>query len=254
MRFFLPRKPVILGFHRWLGALAALFLLVLAVTGLALNHAERLGLNDFQVRADFILARYGMPVAEDITSIGMGTNDIVSQLNGTLYLNGKELAPGAAIAGIHQGDELWVVASSDALVLLTPEGEFVERIVVGELPFREVRQLAKDTGGDSVIVADNGLWKPGPQWLEFKSFRGEYTIGPVREVNLDEGLAGSILEHNRGRGISLHRVMLDLHSGRLLGVNGGIVMDLTAVSILLLISSGISGWLRRRRWPVRGQP
>ena len=40
--------------------------------------------------------------------------------------------------------------------------------------------------------------------------------------------------------------MLDLHSGRLLGRLGPLIMDAAAVALVLLAASGIANWVRRR--------
>ena len=49
----------------------------------------------------------------------------------------------------------------------------------------------------------------------------------------------------RGRGVSFERLLTDLHSGRLVGLPGSLVMDLAAVALVFLAVSGLIIWWRR---------
>ena len=55
-----------------------------------------------------------------------------------------------------------------------------------------------------------------------------------------------LLESFRGRGLTLERVMLDLHSGRIFGDFGIYIMDAAAVALLWLSGSGLWVWWSRR--------
>ena len=55
-----------------------------------------------------------------------------------------------------------------------------------------------------------------------------------------------LLQDWRGRGLSLSRVMLDLHSGRFFGAIGVIIYDISAVALLLLAISGIYNFWKLR--------
>ncbi|MFT5351416.1 MAG: hypothetical protein ACI9MF_002239 [Gammaproteobacteria bacterium] len=50
----------------------------------------------------------------------------------------------------------------------------------------------------------------------------------------------------RGKGLSLERILLDLHSGRLLGNAGVFIVDLAALFFVFLALSGSWMWLRKR--------
>ena len=43
----------------------------------------------------------------------------------------------------------------------------------------------------------------------------------------------------RGRGLTVERLLLDLHSGRILGEAGPLLMDLVAVFLIVLSLSGL---------------
>ncbi len=62
----------------------------------------------------------------------------------------------------------------------------------------------------------------------------------------DQELARALRNTWRGTGLPLERVLLDLHSGRILGEAGVWLVDAAALLFLLLAASGLWLWGRRR--------
>lgn len=52
--------------------------------------------------------------------------------------------------------------------------------------------------------------------------------------------------NSSGRWLSLERILLDVHSGRIFGHYGPWLMDGAALMLLILAATGIIGWLRGR--------
>jgi uncharacterized iron-regulated membrane protein len=90
---------------------------------------------------------------------------------------------------------------------------------------------------------------PDADWINFQEYSGAYQVEPLAAIALPTEELDALLTAFQGAGVPLYRVLLDLHSGRLFGWGGRTLMDLSALAILLLISSGISGWLRKSRQP-----
>lgn len=248
MKLALPRKRTILVAHRWLGVVSAVFLVSLSLTGLALNHTERLGLNNIRIKNGLILSRYGMVAGSDIRSFRIHESATISHLDGELFHDGEPLAAGGPPVGLYEGAEFSVLATAGALIYLTPEGQLIERVDTLQLPFDGIRLIASGSAGEAIVVTDSGQWAADADWLEFSPFEGPFSVKPLEAVKTGDTLREAILEHHQGNGLTLYRVLLDLHSGRLLGWGGRTAMDLTAVAILLLVSSGIAGWLRKSTW------
>ncbi|MEX0324968.1 MAG: PepSY domain-containing protein [Puniceicoccaceae bacterium] len=248
MKLAWPRKRTLLAAHRWLGIISAVFLVSLSLTGLALNHTERLGLNNIRIKNGLILSRYGMVSGSDILSFRIHGFDTLSYLEGQLFYSGQPLATGGPPVGLHEQREFSVIATIEALIFVTREGEFIERMDVLQLPFAVLQFIASSPEGEPLLVTDAGQWKPDADWIEFEPYEGGFSVEPLYPAEIDEAGRQSILEAHQGNGLTLYRVLLDLHSGRLFGWGGRTVMDLTAVAILLLVSSGIAGWLRKSVW------
>jgi hypothetical protein len=83
------------------------------------------------------------------------------------------------------------------------------------------------------------------RWDSISRSRAEWTT----EVATPATLEMDIGRHFSGSILSYERVMLDVHSGRILGKWGVLLMDVAAITLLLLALSGGWLWLQRRSQP-----
>jgi len=249
MSLQLPRKRTLLAWHRWLGFVATLFLIILSITGLALNHTERLKLDQVILRNDFILKRYGMSGGSDLLSYRISETDSLSYLDGQFFFNQRPLVQGKQPIGIVLHGNFTLIVTEDALIYLTPDGDLIEKVETNQLPLSgNIQAIGYTDQKKSVVVTSEGNWTTDPDWLNFQNYQGSYSVDPLPpEANLTAEQVDGLLTAFQGEGISLYRVILDLHSGRLFGWGGRTVMDLTAVAILLLIASGLAGYFRVSR-------
>lgn len=236
--------------HRRLGLVAALLVVVLAATGLLLNHSPALGLDRQPVRSPWLLARYGIEPLRDWPTYRAGPL-WVSELDGRLYLNeGRLEAAGEAEAlrgAVQTPQGLVAVATERSLLLLTPEGELVERLDEASLP-GPVEQVGLDPKGALVLETPGGSYRADPEFLSWSRLR-EADGGAVRwaePVSPPPALRRALLAR-WVPDLTVERVLLDLHSGRLLGRHGELVMDAAALLLLLLALTGLGHWLLRRR-------
>ncbi len=247
MKMYWPGKRVIVAFHRWVGLAAAVFVMLLAVTGLLLNHSARLGLNDVNVQIPYLLNKYNMLSSDSIESAATRDGSTISTLDGNLYYNSNYITESGRLIGCVTTDSFIVVATTEGLVFISNGGELVEQLDLSRLPFNDLKLLGIDDGGTAVLVSENGNWSPDGDWMEFQPNSVGFKVLPLVQVELDLEETNAILSHYQGRGPSLYRVLLDAHSGRLFGWKGRTMMDLTAIAMLLLVISGVSGWLRKAR-------
>ncbi|MEO0794329.1 MAG: PepSY-associated TM helix domain-containing protein [Verrucomicrobiota bacterium] len=239
------KRRTILAIHRWLGSIAAIFLLSVSLTGLALNHSEFLGLDETSIHSSFILDQYGMSASSDITAIALAGGVTISYLNGRVFRNDEALATGGPIVGISENELFTALVLSDAVLLLTPTGELIEEFSGGDLPFEGIDSVGKSPDGTTILVTDGQAWQTDEEWLDFSEYSGDYTVTGFQTVALTDDDANAILTSYQGNGVPLYRVILDLHSGRLFGLPGRTLMDLSAVAVIILIVTGLTGWARK---------
>lgn len=112
--------------HRTLGAGAAVFLVFMVISGIAINHSNSMGLDQRHATQAFLLSWYGLGEPEQIDSFAVG-NEWLSFAGSQLYLNGKPVSSLSNGVGAVSSNKLIIAAGSDELLLLDPDGQLIER-------------------------------------------------------------------------------------------------------------------------------
>ena len=233
--------------HRSVGAGAALFVVFMVLSGLAINHSNGLGLDQRHVSQPFLLSWYGLGVPETIQSYRAG-DDWVSFAGSQLYLNDKPVSTvSGGVGAVFNGDML-IAAGSDELLLLNPDGELIERLPwgpPGSEPIESIGILASEI---VVVKSASQLWLADAQLLNWQ--QADHSVADPQwsfSGLVPDALQQSITKHYRGDGLSLERLLLDFHSGRIFGSLGVLVYDLLALAVGFLAISGLVLWLRGRQ-------
>ena len=230
--------------HRRIGLIAALLVLVLAVSGVALTHGGALGLDGRHVGAGWLLNWYGLTPPRAPTSFHAGV-DWVSGLEGRVYVNGRPVADRfGEIEGAVRSNGILVIAAADELLLLTPKGEVLEQLSGTSLPGR-IEALGAGRDGRLIVRTATGLFHSNPEFTAWQPS----DLGTVwaQAAPAPEEVREQVLRAYRGEGLTWERVMLDLHSGRILGAFGPYLMDIAALFLVLLAATGLWNWLRNGR-------
>ncbi len=234
--------------HRYLGLTAALFVLILAGTGLLLNHTERFAWDSRFADQHWLLDWYGIEAPAQTLSFQVGDQQI-TQLGERLYLDRMALAGEYhEMIGAIALPDLIAVAADASLILFTKEGELVERLGGAEGVPAGMRALGLDHVGRLVIQGGHAIYHPDPsflRWLHWEDDPGK--IQWVEAANLSADHRRYLRQDYRAGILPMERVLLDLHSGRILGRYGTLVMDAAAIIMMVLAISGFLMWLKRRR-------
>lgn len=231
-----------------MGLAAVVLVLILCVTGLALNHTETLRLDERFVGSSWLLAWYGIDAPGSGHSRGAGAH-WVTLLGDRIYVDEIPLAGhfSELTAAVAMPGQTVVIADGDVLIL-TPEAELVERLgrQDGVPAGIEAAALVPDTG--LVVRASHGLYTVDEAFLQWRHIELPRDAPSwSRPGVLPEELLRSIRRHYRGHILPVERVLLDLHSGRLFGRYGTLLMDLAALALIALSLTGCWIWLRRWR-------
>jgi len=231
--------------HRYIGLSAAFFVIILSATGLALNHTESLHLDSSHIQSERLLDWYGIHAPNDLKSYSAGSV-YFTEVNNQVFRD-SELLEGfsAPLVGaiLYQG--FIIVASSDTLTLLNQDGELIESVgnAAGVPP--DVQAIGATTNGVIALKAANGSYQTDESflaWTEAETVEATWSTPSDTPAELLPKLQAAY----RGNGLTLERILLDLHSGRILGSAGVLMVDVAACLFLLLAISGIWLWSRRR--------
>ena len=233
--------------HRWVGVGVFVFVLYLALTGIVLNHAVDLGLDRRHVGWSWLLDAYGFEAPAPTASF---TDDgkRVTLLGERLFLDGRDTGRTAtALAGLAVLEPLVLIGADHVAHVLTMDGDYVEGLDLhGQLPGAIDRVGRSATG--AIIESDGQLrgldadmtglvpWNGDPNDITWSR------ASPPGDTELVDLQAAW-----RGRGITLERVFLDLHSGRIFSAAGPLLMDLVAVFMIVLSLTGLVMSRKRNR-------
>lgn len=232
--------------HRRIGALLAIVVIILSITGIALNHTEQFRLDQRHVQADWVLDWYGIAVPEQARVVSVNQTRI-TLLGDHLYAGDSLIgAPYSELLGAHWNGQVIAVATGAEMLLLTTDLELVERMTTADGLPAGIEALGSH-GQHLIVRTADGLWQADEQLLGWSLVAVDTPVQWSGSELVSGTTIAPLLQDYRGRILTWERVFLDLHSGRFLGNAGPILADLVALMLLGLAGSGLWMWSRRVR-------
>ena len=228
--------------HRRAGLFAALFLLLMSLSGIVLNHSEDLALEQSFVEAGWLRAIYG-DTDDHWTAFRGAGHWVLGDQAGRIFLDERELARCAGtLQGAVELGGMLVLACERELLLMSAQGELIESLD----PASPLSGLGLADGDVAVRIADE--WRafdPGSMHV------GDLVADPLsvaqsRPQSVPESLEPQL--ERRSAWLNRERLLLDFHSGRLFGPAGVWLVDISGVLLCILALSGVTmWWLHRKR-------
>ena len=229
--------------HRLVGAIVAIFLIVLSVTGVLLNHSQGFGLDKKSISSLWILSHYQL---DDLPEGVVYKTDkrIVSQYGEQLFMGTQAVIKTShKLLGVMELESVVTLAFDNGLLLLTPEGVLFEWLRAESGIPNKIQDIGHYHGAPVLQTAD-GMWRS-----DFMLDRWEKIELPgvrwSRNGVMPAKMLAQIEQHARGVGVNAEQVVLDIHNGRILGAIGPWLLDLVALLILGLVLSGLWMWAQR---------
>lgn len=229
----------LVNWHRRIGLFIALLVFILCSTGLLLQHTETFKLDRTYLTSSWLLDWYNYPQPR-VDAIQLRQQQVL-QVDDQILLGQRIVGNSKGqLWGAAETDDMVLIASGHVLIWLTQSGETID---IMPSPITEPSATLARTGDQFQIRAAEGWliadvditdWQLGPEPAELPL---HVEMVDFRQVELPATLSV---------GVSLERLMLDLHSGRLFGSVGVFLMDLASFGLVVLAISGCWLWLRRR--------
>ncbi len=231
-----------------MGVGAALFVLIIAVTGIALNHTEDFKFDSRYVKSAWVLDWYGIAAPERLLSFS-ANDQFITLMGEHLYLNRREIDGNYhRLVGALYSRDMYVVAVNNSIVLLSERGDIVEQLRDSDGVPAGISAIGVDTQGNLVTAGSHDYYEADKDFIRWtRRPAGAEGVRWATAATVDNALADALRAHYRGEVLPLERVILDLHSGRFFGRAGPWIFDLAAILLILLALSGTWIWLRRRR-------
>lgn len=223
--------------HSRIGIFVCAWILLLATTGLALQHSHRIGLDSPVLTSKIWYQILGVPVPtiQSIDGVELWTVDrhLVSAQGVVGELSQQ-------VANVLVGEEQVLLADGASLWLLLHSGELVDSIplatdMVLAGVSRQGLPLLKDANGQ--------LWQQD-WWLEQPMQPVTTEVMPALVPFQAQEYQPKLAE---GAGISVEQLLLELHSGRVFGVVGEWLMTAVALMAIAIACTGFVIWGRRKK-------
>ncbi len=235
-----PRNSALMRWHRRIGLVAAALIVVLAVSGVALNHTSELGLDRTHITGFWLPDWPGAQSDAQMHGYSVGQYQ-VTILEDRVFLDGGMIAQtiDGSVGAVKIPNAI-AVAGRTEILLLAENGDLIERITALPTPLAGIGvtpdgRVAIALAPDLVFTSDISLL----EWQQVRDPRIVWAATSIIPANIRE----QILLAHRGAGVSLERIVLDVHSGRIFGRYGPWLMDGAAIFLLMLAMTGILGWL-----------
>ena len=233
--------------HRRIGLILAIVIVVLCVTGILLNHAALLGLDRHYPGWGWLQDWYESDARGGPESFATGRHWF-SRVGDRLFFDGRDTGERSArLLGAVLVDDLHVAAVDDRLLLVGEDGAIIEVLGPAHGVPMSVNAIGRATDGRVVLRAGAGIVMADADLLQWQSGDEGGVQWSVAAVP-PPGIAEQLQLAYRGRGVSLERLTRDLHTGRLFASYGVWLVDLATLLLLFLVVSGFwIWWLRLRR-------
>ena len=239
-------KKSINQIHKFTGIAVCVFLIHLSITGIFLNHTEDLGLDEKYTASPMILALYNISIPSQEESF-LVDNVFISRFGDQVFMNNQPIIKSEnPITGVTLSNQVLFIAFPNEMVLLTQEGELIERISsTAELP-ENIQKLGVSEG-ILYLKTPNQLWQSSDQAQAWELSDSNFNDWS-NEVIMPDQQTKQIEMYFSGKGVSLEQFFLDLHNGNIIKGFGKWLLDIIAIFLLLLSISGIWIWLKKRRY------
>ncbi len=224
-------RKVFRKIHRWVGLLSALWLLQLTLTGLLLQHADRLQLGSTFTDSPAVLKWFDYGKSQLAWD---SDNGVFYQIDDVVSLVGKQFKQSARTVAAMQVNDDWYAVTEQVVYHYNKNGELVMQIEAFDgLPTPIDKAGLTSSGlviksaGKWAVIDDNGLVLP-------MNDLDDITISQPR--NLTDQEQKTLLPLVFKDRLSYDKILLGIHSGMKASV---LLNTLSALALLYLCISGI---------------
>lgn len=226
--------------HKYVGFIFSFFILILIVTGIMLLYPKYFGLDSTYLSSTYILKKYKMLSIEDVKNLGKSEDEIIL-LDKNLYY--KETFIDRFEQNIKnayynkESNILTVVLEKKVYLYFLEEFENkIEVIDIQEKEFNdEILEVGEAETKNIIFKTKNNVFTiANKEIVKAKNVR---EVDWFKKNSLDPIVAKSYLEIYQGKGVSLHRVITEVHNGKIMGSFFTYILFLSSISLLFLIFS-----------------
>ena len=229
--------------HKYLGFTFSLFILHLTVTGILLTYPKTFNIEKTYISNFFILKKYNMNTHKEVYGLS-NIKDEVIIIKNNIYLNGKfvDKFSNQIINILYQKKKNRIVVLSESTIgiylLENIDGELEINDIISFENTKKIQYLGLNLSDDIVFLKnDNEYYKLDNSYLLKLTNEKNKKIHLSEVSMINKKLATYYLNIHQGKGVSLTRILTELHNGKFFGSIFTLVLFFSSLSLIFLTLS-----------------
>ena len=143
----------------------------------------------------------------------------------------------------HNQQKVFVIATRQSILLYNLNGELVDKLGTESGVPERIKAMSINAG-QVIIDSANGYYQTDSDFFDWQIIQPINTAQWLKsELASDDKVQQAELAY-RAQFLTLERIVIDSHSGRILGDMGVLFMDFIALLLILLSISGLYIWVK----------
>lgn len=183
-------------------------------------------------------------------AVGFADKVIAGSWVNKIFFGDKIIAGDKALVGAVPLRDGTVIVTKDTVHYYGLDHELIETLDELSLPISNIVQAGRTDDLLLVLRGKAGMFIADSELLEFTEVELPKDIKWSKFVEASEEEQEIWKIAYAGEGLSLYRIILDVHSGRFFGPVGKWIYDITAIGTILLSATGMYLFFRHRKRSV----
>ena len=229
--------------HKYLGFAFSLFILHLTVTGILLIYPRTFNIEQTYVSNFFILKKYNMDTHKDVYGLSNVEDEVVIIRN-NIYVNSQfiDKFSDEIINVLYQKKEKKIIILSKSIIGIyffeNIDGALEIKDIISLENTYKINDLGQNLSGDIIFLKNDS---------EYYNLNNKYLIklANIKDKNIrwsniskiDKKLAKYYLNIHQGKGVSLTRILTELHNGKFFGSIFTLILFFSSLSLIFLTLS-----------------
>ena len=230
--------------HKYVGFTFSLFILHLTITGILLTYPDTFKITDTYINNYFILKKYNMETHEEVNGI-KGIEDEVITIKNNIYINSKFIDKfNEKISSLlyHKNENKIFILSKSLIAIYILESFDKEIEIKDIISIKNINNLniigLHLSSKEILLKNDSQYFKiKDNKLLEFLPNNNKPNIKWFNISAVNKELAKYYLKIHQGEGVSLTRVLTELHNGKFFGSIFTLILFISSLSLLFLTLS-----------------
>ena len=229
--------------HKYLGFTFSIFILHLTVTGILLTYPKTFNIEETYVSNFFILKKYNMETHREVYGLSNEEDEVVIIRN-NIYVNRQfvDKFSDEIINVLYQKKKNKIIILSKNTIGIyffeNIDGALEIKDIISLENTKKMKDLGLNLSGNIIFLKNDS---------EYYNLNDNYLLELVNEKDknikwsniskIDKGLAKYYLNIHQGKGVSLTRILTELHNGKFFGSIFTLILFFSSLSLIFLTLS-----------------